>query len=117
MVEIQVHPVGTKVVIDHENNTIWTQMPGEQKPREVYQLSEEWLKPFTICRKCGKLQNDQNLARAYWALQSQVCSTECLRAETLQRYACCDKAQQYGCVCSYATTCPDHGLRHHGTHD
>lgn len=35
------------------------------------------------------------------------------------RYAkgCCDKAILRNCVCSYSTTCPDHGVRCHGSHD
>lgn len=31
---------------------------------------------------------------------------------------CCDKAVvSYKCTCSHMTQCPDHGERHHGTHD
>jgi hypothetical protein len=31
---------------------------------------------------------------------------------------CCDLAAvSYGCTCSHVTTCPTHGVRHHGTHD
>lgn len=32
---------------------------------------------------------------------------------------CCDKALVLApqCVCAYMTTCPDHGIRHNGTHD
>lgn len=115
MTAVQVHPIGTKVVI--ENHTIGTQYPSETKPREVYSLDAEWLQAFRVCRVCGKAVNEDTLAFAYWKLQAPVCSTECLSAETLKRYACCEKAQPHPCVCAYSTTCPDHGVRHFGTHD
>ena len=113
--EIQVHNAGTKVVI--ANGTIGTQYPGTTEPRETYSLDADWLQQFRVCRFCGKQVSDEVLAWAYWKLQAPVCDTECLRAETLKRYACCDKARPLGCVCTYATTCPDHGEHHFGTHD
>lgn len=31
---------------------------------------------------------------------------------------CCDRGHvSYGCTCSYVVRCPEHGERHHGTHD
>jgi hypothetical protein len=34
------------------------------------------------------------------------------------RATCCERAGvSYECSCSYVTWCPDHGERHHGTHD
>lgn len=35
----------------------------------------------------------------------------------LAQYACCHSAYPVQCVCTYSTGCPEHGLRHHGTHD
>lgn len=113
--EVQMHQCGTKVVIEH--NTIGTCYPPDTKPREVYSLDAEWVKKFTICRVCGKSVDESVLARAYWRLEAPVCSTECLCAEALRRYACCPKATRVGCVCAYAITCPDHGQQHFGTHD
>lgn len=31
--------------------------------------------------------------------------------------ACCPKAKPMACVCEYAWECPDHGVKHIGTHD
>jgi hypothetical protein len=115
MTAVQVHPIGTQVVV--ENHTIGTQYPGDAKPREVYSLNDEWLQGYRFCRVCNKPVNEDTLARAYWKHEKPVCSTECLSTETLKRYACCEKARPLGCVCTYSTTCPDHGDRHFGTHD
>jgi hypothetical protein len=31
---------------------------------------------------------------------------------------CCDKAKQGpNCVCTFNTTCPEHGEKHHGSHE
>lgn len=30
---------------------------------------------------------------------------------------CCLKAKRFSCVCREAVRCPEHGERHHGTHD
>lgn len=36
----------------------------------------------------------------------------------LPRATCCDRASVvYTCTCSYVTQCPEHGERHHGTHN
>lgn len=117
MTATQVHTVGTEVVIDRTAGTIGTKYPGESAPREVYSLDEEWVKPYTVCRVCGKPVDDAVLARAYWQHQAGVCGTACLQQETHKRYACCEKAVRTGCVCTYSTDCPDHGPRHFGTHD
>jgi hypothetical protein len=117
MTETEVHLCGTKVIIDREKRTIGTQYPGDDDPREIYSLDEQWVEKFTICRVCGKELDDIRLAFAYWKLEQSVCSSECLSAETHKRYACCEKAKRTNCVCQYSTTCPDHGERHFGTHD
>jgi|CXWL01.1.fsa_nt_gi hypothetical protein len=117
IIEIQVHSCGTVVLIDREAGTIGTRYPKEPKPREIYSLADEWVKPFTVCRFCGKEVDDTRLAFAYWKLQQDVCGADCFRSEQLKRYACCEKATQHGCVCAYSTICPDHGERHFGTHD
>lgn len=31
--------------------------------------------------------------------------------------ACCEKAVPTFCVCTWSFRCPEHGERHHGTHD
>lgn len=115
MTEFQVHRCGTRVVL--KDHTIGTQYPGESTPRYIYSVDDEWLQPLRHCRVCGNPVSEETFARAYWELQAQACSPECLSAETLKRYACCQKAQPLPCVCFYATTCPDHGERHFGTHD
>jgi len=117
---IQVHNCGTEVIIDREAGTagtIGTRYRWEQAPTETYWLDEAWVKPYTLCRVCGKELDDTTLAFAYWHLERGVCSTDCLQRETLKRYACCDQATPLPCVCAYATTCPIHGDRHVGTHD
>lgn len=117
MNSVQVHSAGTLVVIDRQENTIGTQYPKDTQPHNIYRLDEAWLQKFTVCRICGKPVNDTTLAYAYWKLESPVCSTECLQAETLKRYACCEQAVPTPCVCAYSFKCPVHGERHVGTHD
>lgn len=117
MSEIQVHPAGTKIAIDREKHTIGTLFPGSLGVRDVYSLSEKWILSYRNCRVCGKELDDAAFAVAYWRHEAAVCSTTCLRKETLARYACCDKAEVRGCVCTFSTSCPDHGNRCFGTHD
>lgn len=115
--EIQVHPVGTVVVIDREAGTIGTRYPKESAPRETYSLADDWVKPYTVCRVCGALVDDTRLAYAYWRHQQDVCGIECYHTEQFKRYACCDQAVPMPCMCTYSTTCSVHGERHVGTHD
>jgi hypothetical protein len=40
------------------------------------------------------------------------------RRAAARRYRlCCDKAILRNCVCSYSITCPEHGVKCHGSHD
>ena len=108
---------GTTIVINHIDNTIGTKYPNEQQPRNIYKLNEDWLKEFTVCRVCKQPHDDETLAFAFWKLEPRACSSTCLTQETHKRFACCNKATRTNCVCTYSTTCPDHGERHVGTHD
>jgi len=76
------------------------------------------LRKYDFCSVCGKEHSDANLkALALRRFEQLACSPECREADTKRRYACCDKAVQIPCVCSYAFRCPEHGERHVGTHD
>lgn len=112
-----VHNVGTAVQIDRNKRTIGIIYPGQTEPRELVSLDESFVQQYLKCRVCGAELSDDRVAVAFWRHQTDVCSTECLRKETLRRYACCEKAQPRGCVCAYSTSCPDHGIRCYGTHD
>lgn len=74
-------------------------------------------KDYSVCRECGQPLDETMAAAAKRRLQQLFCSVECLAKHELRRHACCEKATFINCVCEAATTCPDHGERHHGTHD
>lgn len=51
---------------------------------------------------------------------AQVASAPAQGAPLAFSGGCCGQAtidRSTPCVCAYVTTCPTHGLRHHGTHD
>ena len=83
----------------------------------ITNLDEDWVQDYRVCRMCGKPVTAERLGWAMHKHEKPCCSPECYAAEELKRHACCDKAKRYGCVCAYATTCPEHGVRHFGTHD
>lgn len=116
-VSVQVHEGGTSVIIDHENGTIGIQYPKSPAPRETHKLTDEWISKYATCRVCEKKLDDSSFAWAYFKLERKTCSSACYQAETLKRYACCDKATPRACVCSYSIQCPTHGQRCFGTHD
>lgn len=116
-VQIQVHTAGTMVVIDKLRDWIGVKYPKDKEVRDFVDLNHELVNKYTKCRHCNKPVSDEILAFSYWKHEQGICSSECLRAEQLKRFACCEKATQIGCVCLYATTCPEHGERHNGTHD
>ncbi len=116
-IQIQVHQVGTMVVIDRLRNWIGVKYTQDNEVRDFVDLNTKLCSKYLTCRHCNKPVNDETLAFAYWRHEQGICSSECLRAEQLKRFACCEKATQKGCVCLYATTCPEHGERHNGTHD
>ena len=116
-IQIQVHQAGTMVVIDRLRNWIGVKYPKDKEVRHFVDLDTPLFTKYTKCRKCDKTVSDENLAFAYWKHEQGICSSECLRAEQLARFACCEKAVQRGCVCLYSTDCPDHGQRCNGTHD
>ena len=109
-----------EVWIDDHNQRIGNCNPDLQaEPHDWSSLKDKWVERYTVCRVCGAEVDEDALAWAYWRHQEPVCSTDCVRAEQLKRFACCDKAKPLSrnCVCMYATECPVHGERHHGTHD
>lgn len=63
------------------------------------------------------------LGRLWWSVEFHYSRWQADRTPAKPRpwwwnQRCCDKAQQgTNCVCSFNTICPDHGERHHGTHD
>ena len=56
-----------------------------------------------------------------WALTPKLLQEACqARQNELPKChpkACCEKAEIINCVCEIAWNCPEHGTRHHGTHD
>jgi hypothetical protein len=119
MIEILVHPAGTKVLIDRDNHRIGTLYPKDTDVRDWSDLSNPLWADTQRCRVCQKPLDDTRLAFAYWKHEKALCSTECFAAERLNRHACCEQAKPLSrnCVCDYATECPIHGERHFGTHD
>lgn len=115
--QVQVHEVGTKVVIDRVKGTIGMQYPKDAAPRETYSLNEDWIRKYATCRVCSKELDDTQLAYAFNRHEQGVCGSECRTTEIRKRHACCDKAVATNCVCAYSFTCPVHGDTHIGTHD
>lgn len=72
---------------------------------------------YDHCLECDGQVPSTTAAYARRRFEQYFCSTACRQKHTLRAYACCDKAVQVPCVCTYATECPDHGTRHNGTHD
>ncbi len=72
---------------------------------------------FTDCRVCGTKVSPEHEKYARSQIMNAICGNKCHHVEKLKRYACCDKAVETMCVCTYSTECPDHGQRCHGTHD
>lgn len=76
------------------------------------------MRDYEVCRVCGKQVSSWRSAWARRLWEKPICSVECGHKEMLARYACCEKAKPGRCpACFYSTECPDHGIRHHGTHD
>src|SRR5262245_42906477 len=112
-----VHP-RVEVWIDYLHERIGNCRPDlEKEPYDWSRFCD--FEHYMTCRVCGNSVDDQEFAWAYWKHQAPVCSVDCVRDEQLKRFACCDKARPLSrhCVCMYATECPVHGERHHGTHD
>lgn len=115
---IQVHQIGTSIRIsDTHVAWLYPQKDGTLKVHEEYPITDKWIQEYRNCRVCGKKLSNMVFAFALWKFQKGICSTKCMRKEIVQRHACCNKAEQIGCVCMYAFTCPKHGETHIGTHD
>ena len=77
----------------------------------------DWKEHYRHCPHCG---NEHTAYMFEWACKKHeriFCSTECRLADQKKRLACCDKAEQISCVCTYAFQCPIHGTHHLGSHD
>lgn len=68
-------------------------------------------------RRTGNMVEYKAAMARYDALKAERVSGRIPAAKPA--YAvCCAKARVVGgCVCSHVSDCPDHGVRHHGTHD
>ena len=105
------HP-RVEVWIDYDHWRIGNCNPELQKePHDWSNLKDTWLQKYRRCRHCNELVDDRTLAWAYWKHEKPICSIDCIQAEQLKRYACCEKARPLSrhCVCMYATECPVHG--------
>lgn len=115
---IQVHNCGTSIrITDKTVAWLYPKRDGTLYVKDEYPITEEWIQKYRVCRNCGKPLDAERFAYALWRFQNDICSTECLQAETKKRYACCDKAELMPCVCMYSYRCPVHGETHIGTHD
>lgn len=84
---------------------------------EVYAINEPWIQPFRTCRFCKKPVSDEIFARAFYKLEEQYCSSECISKENIKKYACCEQAEINNCVCVFSIKCPVHGEKHFGSHE
>lgn len=118
MTTIQVHKSGTSIRITDINVAwLYPQRDGTFYVKDEYPLTEEWVQEYAKCRCCGKKLDSDRFAWSLWKLQKGICSSECLIDETKKKYACCELAQQFPCVCTYSFICTVHGHSHIGTHD
>lgn len=79
--------------------------------------NDDILAKYALCRVCGAKLDEHMAAFALGRFEQTTCSTECSKRETIERHACCEKAEMTPCVCMYSFKCPEHGERHIGTHD
>jgi hypothetical protein len=76
------------------------------------------MEEYSRCKICDGALPESLAALSRRRFERMVCGAQCQRAEDI-RYGrlCCDKAEYINCVCAYATSCPEHGDKHVGTHD
>lgn len=114
---VQIHSNGNAVRIT--DTIVAFQYP--QKNCSMYEvqhsIDEPWIQNYRYCAMCNKPLDASDFAYALVKLEKRCCSIECLKAEQIKRWACCDKAVMTPCVCTYSFSCPEHGEKHIGTHD
>ena len=102
------------ITLDREAGVITFNLgPGRL---ETYQLTDDWLQQYFVCRFCAQAVDDERTIEAAYSHRAPVCSTVCAYAERAKADFCCDKAEYLPCVCTVAIRCPDHGEHHRGTH-
>lgn len=73
---------------------------------------------YDHCRICGADVTPDLAAYYRRRVENAMCGNPaCARREVIARFGCCAKAEITPCVCAYSFSCPDHSMKHIGTHD